>query len=59
MHKVDGAKHNTHPKNNTYECLLILYLEHTLNHLNVSDAKQRRIRVKNLVVAGEDMVGFG
>jgi hypothetical protein len=57
-HKVEGAKSNTPLKTNTYKRPLIPYLEHTLNHPNVSDAKRRWIWVKNVVFAGKCRVGF-
>ena len=36
-----------------------MYMEHTLNHPNVSDAKWRWIQVKNGVVVGKYGVALG
>ena len=50
--KVEGAISNTQPRRNTYKHLLILHTEHTLNHPNASNVKQKRIRVKSGENAG-------
>ena len=53
-------KSNTPLKRNTYKHLLMPYPKHTLNHLNVYDAKCRKIRVgKKVVVEKRKGGGFG
>ena len=53
-------KSNTPLKRNTYKHLLMPYPKHTLNHLNIYDAKCRKIRVgKKVVVEKRKGGGLG